>query len=100
MTNVYTNYSFIWDAGIWPKCGKHGLSKLDIQFALNSARFVQESAGRAYGEQRFQAVCSTEDGANVFVVFVVRNKKIRPISARPMHDKEVRKYDQDFKREG
>ena len=25
---------FEWDAGNWPKCGKHGVSKAEIEFVL------------------------------------------------------------------
>ncbi|MBL6761075.1 MAG: BrnT family toxin [PS1 clade bacterium] len=100
MTNVYTNLSFEWDLGNWPKCGKHGLSKEVIEYALNAVQLVREVQRRADSERRFQAVCLSPDGAYVFIVFVVRNRRIRPVSARPMHMKEVQKYEKDSQRKG
>ena len=97
MTNVYTNFSFDWDEGNWPKCGKHGLSKDEIEFALNNVRLVREVKRRDDRERRYQAVCLSLGGSNVFIVFVLRGRKVRPVSARPMHNKEVRKFEQYFK---
>jgi len=57
---------FEWDAGSWPKCGKHGVSR---------------------------AIDKTHQGRYVFLVFMLRKidglSTIRPISARYMHQKEI-----------
>lgn len=100
MTNVYTNYIFDWDDGNWPKCGKHGLLKSDIAFVLNNNPLIGKARSAKDGEQRFQAVGVSKSGQTIFIVFVVRHRKIRPISARPMHSKEVRKYEQNNEGEG
>jgi len=51
------------------------------------------------GETRFKAVGKTEQGRSVLIVFTLRQHKdetfIRPISARYMHAKEVRHYEEE-----
>ena len=47
---------------------------------------------------RFNAVGVTEQGRHLFVVFTLRRSRgtmrLRPISARYMHDKEIKRYEQ------
>lgn len=47
-------------------------------------------------EVRLRAIGQTDDGRFVFIVFLMRQidgqEKIRPISARPMHKKEIKHY--------
>jgi uncharacterized DUF497 family protein len=49
------------------------------------------------GEQRVRAIGTTIEGRKVFVVFTLRKHedgmRIRPISARCMHKKEVESYE-------
>jgi len=47
-------------------------------------------------EQRFIAVGRTPEGRPAFVAFCWRGSRIRPISARSMHAREVRRYEQAF----
>jgi uncharacterized DUF497 family protein len=87
---------FDWDDGNWPKCGSHGVSKLEIEFVfLNEP---QTDADPFTTERRFRAIGRSEAGRYIFVVYTLRGhegrKLIRPISARFMHDKEVTRYDQ------
>lgn len=55
-------------------------------------------------EARFQAIGQTPEGRHVFIVFTFRETPaglaVRPISARYMHAKEVRKHEQDQSRKG
>lgn len=44
-------------------------------------------------ETRFIAIGKTHAGRALFVAFTLRNGWLRPISARYMHEKEVRKYE-------
>ena len=50
-------------------------------------------------EQRLRAIGKTVEGRAIFVVFTVRHRGynifIRPISARYMHDKEVKSYEKE-----
>ena len=91
---------FHWDAGNWPKCGKHGLSKPEIEHALRNGPLVLiDRGGRA--ETRFNAVGRNQAGRHLFVVFTIRRVDgallIRPISARYMHEKEVAGYEKTKK---
>jgi len=49
-------------------------------------------------EKRFVIVGKTMEKRDLFIAFVERNKKIRVISARRMHKKEVLKYE-EFKKD-
>jgi uncharacterized DUF497 family protein len=46
-------------------------------------------------EERDNAIGSNEQRRAVFVVFLIKGRRIRPISARYMHPKEVKRYDRD-----
>lgn len=87
---------FDWDDGNWPKCGKHGLSKLEIEsvFELSPSLY----ADPATLEARWRAIGVSNEGRYVFLAFTLRQiggrTLIRPISARYMHDKEIRRYEQ------
>jgi uncharacterized protein len=93
---------FDWDEGNWPKCGKHGMSKAEIEHALRSDPFILPD--RCYPqdrETRFDAVGRNGGGRYVFVVFTTRERAgqrfIRPISARYMHRKEIENYERQKK---
>ncbi len=70
---------FDWDEGNWPKCGKHGVSREEIEAMLLGQPAV--------------TIGKTPAGRYVFLVFMVRKQGttalLRPISARFMHQKEV-----------
>jgi uncharacterized DUF497 family protein len=89
---------FDWDDGNWPKCGKHGLTKAEIEWVLSHNPLVLPDKNPPDDETRFNAVGKTEEGRMCFVVFTVRQQKsellFRPISARYMHRKEIEKYEQ------
>jgi uncharacterized protein len=88
---------FDWDEGNWPKCGKHGVSKGEIEHVLRSDPFILPDRYPQNRETRFDGVGKNGVGRYVFVVFTVREKEgrrfIRPISARYMHRKEIENYE-------
>ena len=88
---------FDWDEANWPKCGKHGVSKAEIEHVLSTGPFVLPDRHPQDRETRFDAVGKNEDGRYVFVVFTLRDKQskrlIRPIGARYMHRKEIENYE-------
>ncbi|WP_366940810.1 BrnT family toxin [uncultured Amaricoccus sp.] len=47
-------------------------------------------------EQRFIAIGRTSAGRPVFIAFCFRGERIRPISARHMHAREIARYDAAF----
>jgi uncharacterized protein len=86
---------FDWDRGNWPKCGKHGVSRAEIEEIFESVPAVM--ADPHPGEPRMRAIGKTHSGRYVFLVFMLRRvvgrTLIRPISARYMHKKEIDHYE-------
>jgi len=101
-SNVYTTVyhckmkisEFEWNDGNWPKCGKHGVSREEIEQVLLGNPAVMPDPHPS--EPRMRAIGTTTAGRFVFLVFMLRklgNKAvIRPISARYMHQKEIDHY--------
>ena len=86
---------FDWDDGNWPKCGKHGVSREEIEAVLLGSPAVMPDPHPE--EPRMRAIGKTKTGRHVFLVLMVRNINgkavLRPISARFMHRKEVDHYE-------
>ncbi len=86
---------FDWDDGNWPKCGKHGVSREEIEQVLLGKPAVM--ADPFPDELRMRAIGKTLAGRYVFLIVMVRESdgetKLRPISARYMHKKEVDHYE-------
>ena len=87
---------FDWDDGNWPKCGKHGLEKLDIELLFRSASLrIEPAPPGTTGEYRWIAIGMTPTTERwILVVFTRRGPepRVRPLSARPMHQKEILKH--------
>jgi len=85
---------FDWDAGNWPKCGKHGVTREEIEqlFLDGRARIAPDLKHTTPEESRHIAV-GRIDGRPIFVVFVLRENLIRPVSVRYMHEEEAKKYE-------
>jgi uncharacterized DUF497 family protein len=91
---------FDWDDGNTAKCAKHGVSREEIESAFRGTAFLLAPDEKHSGaEERFIAVARASRGRNLFVAFTLRKSRagtlIRPISARHMHRKEVRRYEQE-----
>lgn len=86
---------FNWDNGNWPKCGKHGVSREEIEQVLLSAPAVMPDPNP--DEPRMRAIGQTQAKRHVFMVFMLRQQGgqtfLRPISARYMHQKEIDHYE-------
>jgi uncharacterized protein len=90
---------FQWDLGNWPKCGKHGVSREEIEVLLTSGKAALfPGVARSTDEDRQFLIGPTLEGRWLFVVFTLRRVDgktlIRPLSARYMHKKEVEHYAQ------
>ena len=89
---------FDWDDGNWPKCGKHGVAKEDIESLFVGTVDIFPAREGSSGETRYAAIGVTGEGRHVFLAFTIRLRGvlslIRPISARFMHDKEASHYEQ------
>lgn len=85
---------FDWDSGNWPKCGKHGVSREEIErlFLEGRARVAPDVKHTRPTESRHIAA-GRVDGRALFVAFAFRGDLIRPISARYMHPKEASSYE-------
>ena len=83
---------FDWDAGNREKCRKHGVSLVEIEEALSTIRFVVDDPFP--GEKRYRTVGRTDAGRYVFAVFTLRGSRLRLISVRYMHEREVRSYEE------
>ena len=88
---------FDWDEGNIGKCQKHGVSRREIEDALNSRPVVAPDLRHSGTEQRFIAVQRNAEGRPMFIAFTYRQVAdgvlIRPVSARYMHKKEAAAYE-------
>lgn len=86
---------FEWDEGnIDKNSQKHGINPKDTEEVFISEElYVIPDIKHSSTEKRFIALGKTRLGRKLFVVFTLRGKKIRVISARAMHKKEVERYE-------
>ena len=85
---------FDWDDGNRAKAERHGASRAEIEHAMRTGARRAPDPVRSLTEQRFIAVGRTAAGRAVFIAFCWRGGRIRPISARYMHAREVAKYEE------
>ena len=87
---------FDWDDGNRFKCQKHGMGLTDIEEVFADVIQVAVDEGHSTTEARQLAIGRTRAGRPAFVVFTLRliegRTLIRPVSARYMHAKEVKRY--------
>ena len=60
---------FDWDSGNWPKCGKHGLSRVEIEQVLLGKPAVM--ADPHPDEPRMRAIGRTDAGRYVFLILAL-----------------------------
>jgi uncharacterized DUF497 family protein len=91
---------FDWDGGNRTKCQKHGISIAEIESVFSGPVVILPDKENTQGERRFRAIGSTPKGRRAFVVFTLRNHGrgvlLRPISARYMHNREVKNYEENY----
>ena len=90
---------FDWDDGNRQKMARHGLSTQLVEEVMRGPLKVAPDPAHSTTEKRFRAVGRSASGERaVFVVFTLRQRDgatfIRPISARFMHAKEIRRYEE------
>ncbi len=87
-------YGFDWDSGNWPKCGTHGVSREEIErlFTEGNATYSPDLDHTTMEEDRY-VVVGRVDGRSIFVAFTIRGNLIRPVSARYMHKREAKHYE-------
>jgi uncharacterized protein len=92
---------FAWDNANRSKCQKHGVSVAEVEHVLAHAQtLIVPDLKNSRAEPRFLAIGQTVEGRYTFVVFTPRQTRggifMRPISARYMHRKETKKYEQEI----
>ena len=94
-----TAAGFDWDKENRAKCQKHGVSAAAVEDLFTRPVLMIPDDAHSQRERRFRAIGKTGNGRSVFIVFTVRERGgkrlIRPISARYMHRKEVRHYEEE-----
>ena len=87
--------SFEWDAGNLDKSyQKHGITAKETEeIFVSEELYVLTDIKHSQKEKRFIALGKTQNAKQLFVVFAIRKEKIRIISARMMHKKELQKYE-------
>lgn len=85
---------FQWDDGNASKnLEKHGVSDAECeQIFFNDPLIVGEDAGHSQQECRGFALGRTDSGTPLFVVFTIRNRLVRVISARHVTSAERRRF--------
>ena len=90
---------FDWDDGNRSKCQKHGMTTAQIEHVVTHHSTLLVPSPKGSGEARIMAIGRTPEGRAAMVVFTPRTKRgetvLRPISARFMHRREARKYEQE-----
>jgi len=89
---------FLWNKYNTDKISeKHNVSPIECEEAFFNEMFIEPDETHSVFEQRYKALGVTESSRLLFVVFTIRNNKIRVISARPMSKRERRVYDEKIK---
>ena len=90
---------FDWDEGNRAKCERHGVSIAEIETLFAHTVRIAPDPKHSADEDRLIAVGRTSTGRALFVAFTMRttNKRrlIRPVTARYMHAKEIRAYEEE-----
>ena len=91
---------FQWDSGNSDKNWiKHRVSNFECEQAFfNQPLVVSADVGHSQREQRFYALGQTDGRRYLFIVFTIRNQRVRVISARDMNRQERKVYDPAQKR--
>ena len=93
---------FDWDAGNLDKCQKHGVSIAEIEEVVRGGFGVYPDVAHSAAEKRSRGIGRNGIGRWIFFAFTLRQKGeqllIRPVSARYMHAREVRAYEEDTAR--
>ncbi len=91
---------FDWDAANRDKCERHGVAVATIEALFRQPLAIVPDLAHSRAETRFKAIGQTETERYVLMVFTLRERAdallIRPISARYMHQKEIRHYEEEI----
>lgn len=88
-------WEFEWDEGNLDKSQrKHGVTPQEAEsIFVDPEAYVFPDVRHSEKEERYVILGTSDHDRFLFVIFTLREEKIRIISARRMHRKEVKKYD-------
>ena len=90
---------FDWDGGNREKCQKHGVSIAEIEAMFEGTVLIASDPQHSVKEERFKAIGTSVKGRKLLVVFTWRKRSgesfIRPVSARYMHEMEIKSYEKE-----
>ena len=97
MIEITEPKQFQWDHGNERKnSDKHNVSQTEAeQVFFNQPLLLLEDKAHSEKEVRFHALGKTNQDRKLHISFTIRAKKIRVISARPMHKKERKYYEEN-----
>jgi len=101
MTELSNLEGFVWDEGnVKKNWEKHHVSPSECEQVFFSRPFVvSEDPVHSEAEPRYYVLGKTEVGRLLFLVFTIRNRRIRVILARDMSRKERRRYNEEIQKE-
>ncbi len=93
-------HGFDWNEGNLDKCQQHGISIDEIEALFSGVIHVFPDPRHSQSEIRHLAIGMAANGRHIFLAFTLRHtgprRLIRPISARYMHVKEVKHYEEQI----
>ncbi|MDP3724529.1 MAG: BrnT family toxin [bacterium] len=89
---------FEWDKGnVEKNVIAHGVTSREAEEVfLHEPNFIVEDVKHSLTEPRFMLWGMTDLGRSLTIIFTIRGKNIRIISARDMHKKERRRYEKEI----
>lgn len=86
---------FEWDSGNLEHIKKHDVNYRECEDAfLNKPFIVNEDETHSQTEERFRAYGQTNRGRFIFIIFTIRNNRIRVISSRSQNKKERKEFEE------
>jgi len=92
---IYSCTGFDWDEGNSEKNWiRHKVTKYECEeIFFNQPLIVADDLKHSQQETRYYTLGRTDANRLLFIVFTIREKKVRVISARDMNEKERKKYE-------
>jgi uncharacterized DUF497 family protein len=87
---------FDWDSGNLPKCLSHGVSLEEIEALFAGDVYIVRDT--IVGGERRMLGFGNGAGRWIFCVFTWRGDRVRLVSVRFMHAKEVKRYGEEISR--
>ena len=89
---------FEWDEGNQQKSlTKHGVRPLESEEVFFNFNLLSYDPGHSQQEERYRLLGQSNGGRILFIIFTIRNNKIRVISSRLANKKERNIYAKAFK---